>query len=349
VIDLGEQILLPGLINAHCHLDYTMMRGKIPRQPSFANWIRAINSEKEKLSADDYIASINSGYAEAKRFGTTTIANLIAFPELIAKIRPPIRTWWFAELIDVRDPSKAASLVNRATKLLKSTEHWGLAPHALFTASPDLIQRCEKIASDTNALLTTHLAESEEELQMSCDRSGSLHDFLRSLGVELFEAEGRTPIEQMLNSTARLHDRWLLVHLNALLDSDLEQLAAVETKPQIVHCPRSHEYFGHPPFAFAALRKLGFNICLGTDSLASNSDLSLFAEMRQFQRTHPDVSAREIVELITVNPAAALKQENALGRIRSGFYADFITIPEIAGPNVFEQIIAFAGAAPSVL
>src|SRR6266542_2761352 len=101
VLDLGEQALLPGLINAHCHLDYTCLRGKIPPKKSFVDWIGAINAEKAKLSEQDYLASIAEGFAEAKRFGTTTIANLTAFPELIPQVNPPIRTWWFAELIDV--------------------------------------------------------------------------------------------------------------------------------------------------------------------------------------------------------------------------------------------------------
>ena len=87
VVDLGEQALLPGLINAHCHLDYTCLRGKIPRQKSFTDWIRAINAEKSKLSPVDFIASINEGFAETKRFGTTTIANLTAFPELVRRFR----------------------------------------------------------------------------------------------------------------------------------------------------------------------------------------------------------------------------------------------------------------------
>ena len=76
IVDLGEQALLPGLINAHCHLDYTCLRGKIPPSKSFTDWIRAINSEKEKLSPKDYLSSINEGFTEAKRFGTTTVANL---------------------------------------------------------------------------------------------------------------------------------------------------------------------------------------------------------------------------------------------------------------------------------
>src|SRR5215471_10681954 len=94
-VDLGEQALLPGLINAHCHLDYTCLRGKIPPRKPFTDWIR----------------SINDGFAEAKRFGTTAIANLTAFPELISQVQPPIRTWWFPELIDVRMPQRANELV----------------------------------------------------------------------------------------------------------------------------------------------------------------------------------------------------------------------------------------------
>ena len=112
-IDLGEQALLPGLINAHCHLDYTCLRGKISPQKSFAGWIRAVNAEKAKLSPKDYLASINEGFAEAKRFGTTTIANLTAFPELVSQISPAIHTWWFAELIEVRSPVRADELGDR--------------------------------------------------------------------------------------------------------------------------------------------------------------------------------------------------------------------------------------------
>src|SRR5438093_7018009 len=165
IIDLGEQALLPGLINAHCHLDYTCFRGKIPSRKSFADWIRAINAEKAKLSEQHYLASITEGFAEAKRFGTTTVTNLTAFPELVSQIKSPIRTWWFAELIDVRSPERANELVDLAIKSLQSEEKWGLAPHALFTASRDLYRRCEEGARHENVLLTTHLAESREEME----------------------------------------------------------------------------------------------------------------------------------------------------------------------------------------
>src|SRR4029077_9478727 len=139
------------------------LRGQIPPKKSFADWIRSINAEKAKLSAQDYLASITEGFAEAKRFGTTTIANLTAFPELIPQVASSIRTWWFAELIDVRSPERANELVDRAIGALKqardSSGGIGLAPHALFTASTNLYRRSEEIAQRENFLLTTHLAE----------------------------------------------------------------------------------------------------------------------------------------------------------------------------------------------
>src|SRR5213596_3563048 len=138
ILDLGEQVLLPGLINAHCHLDYTCLRRKILPQKSFTDWIQAINAKKSELSPKDYVASITEGFAEAARFGATAIANLTAFPELISQIQPPIRTCWFAELIDIREPERANEFVDSAIEALKQTPSWGLAPHALFTASKDL-------------------------------------------------------------------------------------------------------------------------------------------------------------------------------------------------------------------
>src|SRR5881227_1430086 len=181
VIDLGEQALLPGLINAHCHLDYTCLRGKIPPQKSFSDWIRAINAEKAKLSPKDYLASMNEGFAEAKNFGTTTIANLTAFPDLIPQIEAPIRTWWFAEFIDVRAPEHENEIVDRALESLRPAHNSGLAPHALFTASADLYRRCQEIAPQRNILLTTHLAESYEEMEMFHDASGPLYEFMKNI------------------------------------------------------------------------------------------------------------------------------------------------------------------------
>jgi cytosine/adenosine deaminase-related metal-dependent hydrolase len=354
IVDLGERVLLPGLINAHCHLDYTCMGGEIPRPQSFTEWVGAINAEKAKLSEADYRESIRQGFAEAKKFGTTTIVNLTAFPELIAEVRPPIRTWWFAELIDVRAPERANELVDLAVERLKPATNWGLAPHALYTASANLYHRCEDIARRDNVLLTTHLAESHEEMAMFRDGSGPLYEFLKEIGRDMSDCgKDETPVAKFAGASGsprrirpaadgRALPSWIIAHLNELTESDFALLEKLPAKFHIVHSPRSHAYFGHSPFQFERLRQLGFDICLGTDSLASNDDLSLFAEMRQFAKMFPSVSPDEILRMVTVNPAQALRQGNALGKICPGARLDFVAVP-FSGGDVFEEIIAFAG------
>ena len=349
VVDLGEQALLPGLINAHCHLDYTCLRGKIPRQKSFTDWIRAINAEKSKLSPDEYIGSINEGFAEAKRFGTTTVTNLTAFPELIRQIPDaPLRTWWFAELIDVRWPDRANELVDSAVESLKFAQNYGLAPHALFTASKNLYQRCEEAGGDI--LLTTHLAESREEMEMFRDASGPLYEFMKNIGRDMGDCGNGTPLELFVGAlnaspapTSRCLSRWIVAHVNELTQSDFQLLEKMRTKFHVVHSPRSHQYFGHIRFPFKRLLTLGLNVSLGTDSLASNESLNLFAEMRAFQRSEPQRSPDKIFEMITVNPASALGQQNTLGRIRPGFRADLIAIPCGEHRDLFGEIVAFVG------
>jgi aminodeoxyfutalosine deaminase len=361
LVDLGEQVMLPGLINAHCHLDYTCLRGQIPPKKSFADWIRSINAEKAKLSAQDYLASITEGFAEAKRFGTTTIANLTAFPELIPQVASPIRTWWFAELIDVRSPERANELVDRAISALKrardSSGGIGLAPHAPFTASTNLYRRCEEIAHRENFLLTTHLAESREEMSMFCDSAGPLYEFIKEIGRDMSDCGDQTPLDRFLgtvrdSSTALRSARndkravrndagWVVAHLNELAESDFELLETFRGKFHVVYSPRSHDYFAHSPFAFERLRDLGFNICLGTDSLASNENLSLFAEMRAFRRSVTAVSPKEALEMVTVNGGCALGRPQSLGRIRANYFADLIAIPCRGITDVFEEILAF--------
>ena len=181
--------------------------------------------------------------------------------------------------------------------------YWGLAPHALFTASKNLFRRCEEIAQQEHILLTTHLAESREEMEMFRDASGPLYEFMKSIGRPMDDCGNETPLElirrRVPDRPGRLRSRPTTLDRRALKRIDRERFrvaGTIELKISVVHCPRSHNYFGHSPFAFERLRSLGFNICLGTDSLASNESLSLFEEMRVFQKNFPQVSPKKIFE-----------------------------------------------------
>jgi cytosine/adenosine deaminase-related metal-dependent hydrolase len=330
IVDLGERVILPGLINAHCHLDYTCLRGRIAPQTSFTDWIRAINAAKAKLTREDYINSINQGFAEARRFGTTCIVNLTAVPELIRFVRQTLRTYWMAELIDVRTSGKAAETVSSAMELLKGLPNRGLAPHAPYTASRELYQASQ----EASLIVTTHLAESREEMLMFRDRTGDLYDFISSINPS-FDSRGQTPLAYFLERLDR-GEPWLIAHLNELADKDFALLSERHTKFGIVHCPRSHEFFGHSPFQFDRL-KGEFPISLGTDSLASNQDLSMFTEMRRFHAAFPETEPETVLGMVTRSPALA-----RLGQLRPQWYADMVAVPaRRPGRDLFEQIIAF--------
>jgi len=350
VINLGDVALLPGLINSHCHLDYTVLAGRLPPQPSFADWIRQINSTRRELTAGDYLRSIVKGISEAQRWGTTSVANVESMPEILSQLpRPLLRIWWFAELIDVQSRCTSNELVGNAISFFQGKNDWlggfGLSPHAPYTVSPELLREAVAVAWRNHLRLTMHLAESDEEMEMFCEGRGRLFDLLQGLGRTMEDCQqNKTPLALMLDRET-LNDRWIVVHLNELTESDFDRLAQ-GPRFHIAHCPRSGRYFQHRPFALRRLLEMGFNICLGTDSLASNSSLSLFAEMRTLRQGHPWLEPEQILRMATVNGARALGEENSIGKISEGFYADLIAIPLRQTVEVYEQIIDYDQEVP---
>ena len=178
------------------------------------------------------------------------------------------------------------------------------------------------------------------------DASGPLYEFLKNIGRDMSDCGHETPFAWFakiagVRAGCMLPTEWIVAHLNELAESDFELLVESTRKFHVVHSPRSHDYLAHSRFPFERLRSLVFNICLGTDSLASNENLSLFAEMRALQRSEPALSPKEVLEMVTVNAARALGKSQALGWIHTNCFADLIAIPCSGMTNVFEEILAF--------
>lgn len=344
--DLGEVILMPGLINAHCHLDYSVMRGAILPNASFSQWIRRINELKRTLSDADYLESIRTGFDELLRHGTTSVFNIESFPELMVKLPPPpIRTWWFYEMMDVRNRIHTEDVVAGALSFFEDREGWsggfGLSPHAPYTASPDLYRLAKFCCEKYGMPFMTHLAESDEEFEMFRNARGPLHGFLQGLGRPMFDAGGHTPVARLLLDGS-LPDGSLLAHMNFLEEEDWGLLR--EKHFSIIHCPCCHEYFEREPFPMDRFLREGFNVCLGTDSLASNRSLNMFAELRCAARRHPEVATETILKMATINPAKAIGMGGRLGEIRAGAEADLIAIPCAGRPeSLHEAVLGHAG------
>lgn len=327
VLDLGEVVLLPGLINAHCHLDYTNLtiaRGNL----SFTDWVREIIRRKNEWGVEEYRKSWVGGARMLERSGTTTVADIEAVPELLpwAWKQTRLRVCSFLEMTGVasgRAPGKILSETTRKIAKLKSSKDYtGISPHALYSTVPQLLKLTT--ARSKKLRVTMHVAESEEEMQMYGRGKGPLFDWLSKFR-DMSDCGATTPV-QAVHRAGLLRRNFLAVHANYLSREDVRLLA--RSGASVVHCPSSHAYFGHRRFACQRLEKAGVNICLGTDSMASmkTGELNMFGELQQFARAYPNIFPVQILRMATQNGARALGLEGEVGELRAGALPDLIWV-----------------------
>jgi cytosine/adenosine deaminase-related metal-dependent hydrolase len=349
VLDLGEMILLPGLVNAHCHLDYTDMAGKIAPPKSFADWVKSVVALKGACSYVEFAQSWLHGAEMLLRTGTTTVADVEAVPDLIPDMwaTTPIRVISFRELVCLRFGSTAAQAIRTTSDewsaLPDAHDRAGLSPHAPYTTSAESLQLAAELARKRNWRLTTHVAESEEEFEMFTYRHGALYDWLKSQR-DMSDCGLGSPV-QHLERCGYLDENLLAVHVNYLWRHDAGLLG--KRKVSVAHCPRSHAYFRHLLFPHAELAAAAVNLCLGTDSLASvrtarstSVELSMFAEMRALAASAPDVSPATILRMATLNGALALGRKGEIGELCQNALADLIAIPFAANAaQAYEAVV----------
>jgi aminodeoxyfutalosine deaminase len=337
VLDLGNCILLPGLINAHCHLDYTNMAGLVPPQKSFTDWIRFMLAAKAEWNYTEFAESWLHGARTLLRTGTTTVADHEAVPELLPDVwtATPLRVISFLEMTGVKTRRRPDAILREAAERVQSLNHSrcraGLAPHAPYSTVPELVRLSAAAARERRWPLSIHVSESAQEFETFTEGSGAMFDWLRRNERDMSDCGQGSPV-QHLERCESLSGNLLAVHVNYLAEKDAVLLA--RRNVSVVHCPRSHLYFRHADFPFRELTKANVNICLGTDSLATvykgkreTVELNLFDEMRAFAAAHPRLPARTIVEMATVKGARALGLQGWVGEICDGAFADLIAVP----------------------
>lgn len=342
-VDLGEVALVPGLVNAHCHLDYTEMAGQLAPPKSFSAWIKRITKLKCGWSRGDFARSWRRGAEMLLETGTTVVGDVESAHGLLPEVweSTPLRVISFLELTGVKSRRAPREVLDEAlaaiAALPRGRHRAFLSPHAPYSTTPELLRRCGAAARQRRWPLTIHVAESDEEYAMFMDRRGPMCAWLARHGRDLSDCGGVSPVQYLARQRLLSH-RLLAVHANYLAPGDVDVLARHGT--HVVHCPRSHAYFGHRPFPLTALLRRGVNVCLGTDSLATIRTrrrepvaLDLFAEMRAFAQRHPAVSPAAILRLATVNGARALGLSGRAGEIRPGAWADLIAMPCDSGPR----------------
>ena len=353
-VDLGDTILLPGLINAHCHLDYTDMAGEIAPARLFTDWIKTITTAKSGMIYADFAQSWMRGAQMLLRTGTTTVADIESVPELLPELwqATPLRVFSFLELTGVKSRREPRLILDDAARKIESLPASrggaGLSPHAPYSTTPELLRLSAATARDKGWRLVTHVAESDQEFEMFMHARGEMFDWLKRNERDMSDCGLGSPV-RCLARNGYLADNLLAVHANYLAPGDAALLA--ERGVSVVHCPRSHAFFQHRRFPREELAAAGVNICLGTDSLASVTkargqplELNLVNELQSCAAAHPDLSAEEIVRMAILNGAHALGMQGKIGELKENALADLIAIP-FAGnlPDTFDAIVHHTG------
>ncbi|MCC6235606.1 MAG: amidohydrolase family protein [Verrucomicrobiales bacterium] len=340
-IDLGEVVLLPGFLNAHCHLDYTGFAGMIPPPRSFTEWIQGVLALKAQWSFTDYAASWVAGARQLVESGCTSVLDCESVPELLPDVwtGTPLRVISALEMTGVRSERSSAAILGEAMARLDHLtppprSMLALAPHAPYSTKPDLLAACAAVMRERGTLATLHLAESIEEYEMFRHASGPMHAWLRAQR-DMSDCGVRTPVAAVAQ-TGILSSRMILAHVNHVEDEDLELLA--RSGASVAHCPRSHAYFGHAPFPLTRLLQAGVRVVLGTDSLLSVRKtgrtmprLDLFAELRAAAEAFPGLGADRLLRMVTCESAQALGFAGRAGCLEPGVWADLIGVPYTGG------------------
>jgi aminodeoxyfutalosine deaminase len=333
VTDLGDVVLLPGLINAHCHLEYTGLAGEFLPPRHFTDWLKLIVAAKGLRTDADFAEAWRRGAAQLLRTGTTMVADIAALPDILPQ-PTPLRVISFLEMTGVKSRRPAGEIIGTAAvkiRALRAGHHpAGLSPHAPYSTTPELLRLAAHTARQNRWRVTTHVAESVEEFEMFTETRGRMFDWLhcqRDCG----DCGHGSPVRHLARARL-LGPNFLAVHVNCLAPGDAALLA--RHRAGVVHCPRSHSFFQHPKFPFKELAAAGVNVCLGTDSLASIEgkrkrlpELDMFAEMHAFARRHPDVPPGVVLRMATANGARALGRAGRAGEITPGAAADLIALP----------------------
>ncbi len=341
--DYGEAAILPGLVNAHSHLELTLMRGFLEREETnFFEWLRKLTvARMERMTADDIYVSAAWGAIEAARAGVTTLGDASDAAQWSMKAVRDVglRANLYKEVfgIDERQSREQFAKLEERVSILRETEtplvRVGVSPHATYTVSRPLIELVTEYALAENLPVMMHAAESVHETALMQGGTGLFAESLKRRGIE-WRAPGVSTIQYLARAGA-LETKPLLAHCITVDDADIETLQ--ESGARVAHCPKSNLklFHGRAPFAKFLEKKLA--VGFGSDSVISNNTCDMLEEARfalllaRINKTSEaspgqTVTAEDALQIMTQGGARALGLSERTGALSVGLDADLTII-----------------------
>lgn len=330
--DLGDAWLVPGLVDAHAHLELTALAGSLRPGVAFGEWVRTVLARRAALSARELDAAVRAGAQRLLESGTTTVGDIDTCGAATRTLAStPLRHVLFRETLDAWNPARTAGALASVRRALppRARRREGLSPHAPFTVSRELLAGVAALAKRRRAHVAVHWSETENELAWLERGDGPLAPLLgpspRRRGLELLDEAGL------------LGPGLALVHGNHPHADEPRRLA--ERGVSIVHCPGCHAWFGRARFPFEVYERRRVRIALGTDSLASNLELDMRGELSRFAASGFGVRPARIFRMATSDAAAALGLGDEVGELAPGRAADFVAFAPGERARPFEHLV----------
>ena len=341
IIDHPDAVLMPGLINAHTHLELSHLAhlSQEPSPSSFTGWIGHMLAERAKADADKKTIqdAARAVLSQQQNQGVVAIAD-ISNTDLIRELIPEFsgRLLCLKEYLGLRTSELAASLNN----LKVEADHPDVycTAHAPYSTHLELLHALKNRATRLGQIFSIHTAESTAEHDMISQGKGEMRDFLEQRGfwASSFRPTGSASKGSVsyLHQHGLLDNRTLCVHCIHVTGQEMDLLA--ESGAKVCLCPGSNRYLDVGTAPVGKYLRKGILPALGTDSLTSNPELSIWREMRLLAEEHPTVNPADILRMATLGGAETLGLERTLGSLEAGKEAA-ISAVKLAGSvrNVF--------------
>lgn len=343
--DLGECVVLPGLINAHTHLELSNCTPGERPTGGLEQWLTRMLSRTRtdpvELKQESARAALHGGW-ESLRFGVTGVGDISRQCDTTrAVLRTlPLRVTSFGEVTAMgQHRALLRERVALASDRSLNSERLriGISPHSPYSIEPEGFRRCLEVARRGMMPLATHLAETPSEWEFLAGHTGPLRelwDAWPGWDDEVPRYAGG-PI-RLAQELGLLEYGAVLAHVNYCSDAEMQILRS--GRSSVVYCPRTHEFFGHRPHRFREMLRMGINVAIGSDSCASSPDLNLVDDLRLAHARYPEIDAQELWRMVSINGAKALSCAHEQGSLAPGKHADFVTF-SITGADPLREIL----------
>ncbi|GAB4171868.1 MAG: amidohydrolase family protein [Calditrichia bacterium] len=316
-------IILPGLVNAHTHLEHSILQGAIPHGSSIVQWYTLLDKKKLHFGIDDVISAIHFMMQKFYFEGIAAVGDHISNPLLIDKeyYKGITGTGFFeinaAHSIIGMQQLKAVGNYSSGIKENDYKLHLGFASVSFSSKEFFSILRSWQLEHDAFRLLSIHCSQSQEEIGFFLTGKGEFRQYLADNGYlpSAYIPFGKRPLD-VLHESRLLNEGTMLINPAYINKEEIKMITA--GKSNICWCPVSANWMHMPVVPIMELIKQDVNVCLGTESSASNPTMSIWLEMAEAASVFPELLPEKILKMVTINGARALKLDHLIGSIIPG-------------------------------